>query len=184
MEVSEAIRQRRSLRGLKRFEVTDEILDALMEAAELAPSCANNQPWKYVFVKEEKKLEGIRKALSKGNYWAKRASLMITLVSKRDMDCVIRGRAYYKFSAGLSASRLILRAWDLGLVAHALAGYKPGIVRKVINLPKDLEIISLIAVGKHADNWKEILKEKHRVTEEKRPERKPRKETFFIDEYA
>mgnify|MGYP006294704131 CR=1 FL=1 len=184
MEVEDAIRERRSLRGFERFEVTDYILNSLKEAARLSPSCFNNQPWRYVFVTGEKKLKDIHEALTGGNYWAKNASIMVAVSSRKDLDCMIKGRNYYNFDCGLSASLLILRAWDLGLVAHPMAGYSPSKAKEILKIPDDQEVITLIAIGKHSNNWKEILNEKQWDHEENRPDRKKDSEIFFTDEYS
>jgi len=183
MEVEEAIKKRRSLRGFEKFEVTEEILKSLKEAAKLSPSCFNNQPWRYVFVTEEEKLNELHESLTSGNYWAKNASILVALTSKKDLDCMIKGRNYYQFDCGLSASLLILRAWDLGLVAHPMAGYSPSKAKEILNIPDDLEVITLIAIGKHSENWKKLLNEKQWDHERNRPERKHDGELFFMEEY-
>ncbi|MGA1821080.1 MAG: nitroreductase family protein [Thermoplasmatota archaeon] len=181
MEVGEAIRTRRSQRALASVEITDEIMDKLMEAGELAPSCMNNQPWRYVFIRSPDRLKEIHRAFNRGNYWAERASLVIVIFSKADHDCMIGDRIYYGFDTGLSASLIMLRAHDLGLVAHPFAGYKPEIAREILDIPEDMTIVAMIGIGRHADNPREILKEHHWEDEEVRPVRADRDQIFFID---
>ena len=57
LTVAEAIQQRRSIRSFKRIPVPDEMILEMLEAARLAPSASNSQPWRFVVVTdpEEKK---------------------------------------------------------------------------------------------------------------------------------
>jgi len=59
MEVSQAIQQRRSIRKFKQEVVPDELLHKILEAATLAPSGKNKQPWKFYVVQGEKRSEMI-----------------------------------------------------------------------------------------------------------------------------
>ena len=92
MNVSDAIHTRRAYRSLERVEITREIVEDLARHAQLSASCFNNQPWRYVFVYERDKLEEMYEALSRGNAWAKQASMIIVAFSKPDDDCQIRDR--------------------------------------------------------------------------------------------
>lgn len=125
MDVKEAIRNRRAYRSLEQVEITEELVRDLAECAQLSASCFNNQPWRYVFVYEPGKLKEMHAALSPGNERARNASMIIVVFSKRDDDCVIRDREYYLFDTGMATAFLILRATELGLVAHPIAGYSP-----------------------------------------------------------
>lgn len=181
MEVAEAIRTRRSKRALAPVEITDEILDKLMEAGELAPSCMNNQPWRYVFIRSPDRLREIHQTFNKGNYWAESASLIVVVFSKVDHDCMLGDRIYFGFDTGLSASLIMLRAHDLGLVAHPFAGFKPDTAKVILGIPDSMIVIAMIAIGRHADNPKEILREHHWEQEDLRPLRADRDQIFFID---
>ncbi|TRO47109.1 hypothetical protein E2P47_04925, partial [Candidatus Bathyarchaeota archaeon] len=64
MEVFEAIQKRHSVRSYLSDEVSSEKLEKLLEAARLAPSAGNIQPWHFIVVSEQQK----RKKLSKGRY--------------------------------------------------------------------------------------------------------------------
>ncbi len=49
MELREAIQKRRAYRALKPVEIKEDMVKKLVEMAALAPSCFNNQPWRFVF---------------------------------------------------------------------------------------------------------------------------------------
>lgn len=183
MSVINTIRNRRAYRSLVKTQITKELLDDLIEAARLAPSCFNNQPWRYVFVYDDRMLKKMHEALADGNVWATRASMIIAVLSKPDFDCQIYDRTYNLFDTGMATAFMILRATELGLVAHPIAGYSPKTVRKLLGIPEDMQVITLINVGKHDDKINDLLSDKQVADEKRRPERKPIEELFYFNKY-
>ncbi|MGC9307295.1 MAG: nitroreductase family protein [Thermoplasmatota archaeon] len=181
--VRDVIEQRRAYRSLAPVEITRELIEDLAECARLAPSCFNHQPWRYVFVHDEMMLEKMHGTLSNGNEWATRASMIIAVYCKEDDDCVIHDRRYYRFDTGLATAFLILRATELGLVAHPIAGYSPSKVSDILGIPADYQVITLVIVGRHADDINSLLTDKQRAAERERPERKPFDAVASINRY-
>ena len=171
MQVREVIETRRAYRSLAPVEITEDLINELATAARLAPSCYNNQPWRFVFVYDQVTLTRMHEALTQGNAWAKAASMIIAVFSKKGNDCIIHGREYYLFDTGLATAFLILRATELGLVAHPIAGYSPKKVREVLGIPDDMTVITLVIIGKHASTINPVLSDKQRKEEAARPER-------------
>lgn len=161
---------------MKEFDVTESLIEDLTESASLAPSCYNNQPWRYVFVYSDDKLEELYEALSEGNEWAENGSMIVAVHSNRENDCNINEREYHLFDTGISAGFMVLRAQELGLVAHPIAGYDEEKAKEILNIPEDDRLITLIVFGKH-DKGSSLAKE-----EAERPERKPIAELMNIDQ--
>lgn len=184
MEVRQAIRERRAYRSLESIDVTDDLIEDLAGSARLAPSCFNNQPWRFVFIRSPEMLARMHEALSSGNAWARAASLIIAVFSKPDDDCIIRDRIYHQFDCGLGAGFLVLRATELGLVAHPIAGFSPKKTREILGIPKDYQVITLIIVGERADKLNPDLSEQQIAREKRRPRRKKLTEFVFIDRYG
>jgi nitroreductase len=184
MEVKEAIQNRRAYRSLDPVEITEDLIKDLASSAQLSASCNNNQPWRFVFVYAPEMLKKMHDALSKGNEWVQRASMIIVILSKKDYDCIIGDRVYYQFDTGMATAFLILRATELGFVAHPIAGYSPKKTREILGIPDDLEVITLVNVGKHATTIHPVLSEKQAAIEKKRPERFPLEKFVFLNRYA
>lgn len=183
MDVKKAIAQRRAYRSLAPVEITEELIRDLAECAALSASCFNNQPWRFVFVYDPQVLERMREVMSKGNEWTFAASMIIVVLSKKEYDCVIRDREYYLFDVGMATAFMILRATELGLVAHPIAGYSPKKTREVLGIPDDMDVVTLVNVGKHADTISPVLSEQQVEAEERRPERLPLAEIAFLNSY-
>jgi len=180
MKFDDVVKKRRAYRLLEKIEITDEMIRELATAASLAPSCSNNQPWKYIFVKDEDVLEEMEDVLSEENDWAEESSLIIVPYSLAEEDCVIGKREYDQFDTGIATAFMILKATEMGLVAHPIAGFNPRKVKRLLDIPGEANLLSLIIVGKHADlkNYKQY--DRHEL-EENRPLRHELNKFVFID---
>jgi len=184
MELTEAIHRRRAYRSLDPAEIDEKLVRDLAEHAQLAASCFNNQPWRFVFVYDPEMLDKMKSVFSKGNEWCHYDSMIIAVFTKPDLDCQLKTRDYYLFDTGMAVAHLILRATDLGLVAHPIAGYSESKVKEILGIPDDMRVITLINVGKHREEMREVLSDRQRKDEQKRPERKPFDEFAYIDKYT
>jgi len=184
MDVIEAIRTRRARRALQTRPIEDEKVDALIEAARLAPSCNNNQPWRLVFVRGEEALAAVKAGMNKGNVWTTRSPLIIVVAAKDEDDCMLSDRRnYFLFGCGLAIGQLMLRATELGLIAHPIAGYDPVKVRAAVGIPEPYIIITTVICG-YPGGDDSLLSDKQKEIEKTRPERKPVGENVFLDKWA
>ncbi|KYC45542.1 MAG: malonic semialdehyde reductase [Candidatus Methanofastidiosum methylothiophilum] len=183
MEVKEAIYKRRAYRSLEYVEITPGIINSLAESARLSPSCFNNQPWRYIFVTDPEVLKNMHSALSTGNEWAKAASMIIVVFSKKENDCLIRDREYYLFDTGMATAFIILRATEMGLVAHPIAGYSPKKTREILGIPEEMNVITLVIVGKHSSEMNPLMTESQKEVEKERPERLGIDRIIYLNKY-
>jgi nitroreductase len=181
MDVEQAIDKRRAYRSLEPAEITEDLIRDLVRSAQLAPSCFNNQPARFVFAYDQDVLDELKSALSTGNKWAHAASMIIAVFSHKGSDCVIKPRVYYLFDAGLATAFLILRATELGLVAHPIAGYKESMAKEILGIAEEARLISLVVVGRKSDKISPVLSERQIQAEQKRPDRLPVEKVAFMN---
>lgn len=184
MSVKETITKRRAYRNIAPVPVTDDLIKDLAESASLAPSCFNNQPWRFVFVHKQPDLEKFRSAISTGNEWMFQGSMYVVAFSKPELDCRGKERDFFLFDTGMAMAFMILRATELGYVLHPTAGFDPAKVREILNIPVDMTIITVAAFGKKIPGVSDILNEKQKASEEKRPERLPIEKISFSGRYT
>ncbi|MFX0069218.1 MAG: nitroreductase family protein [Candidatus Hodarchaeota archaeon] len=184
MDVEQAIKERRAYRSLEPVKITEDLVKDLAESIQLAPSCYNNQPWRFVFVYEDEMLKKMHTALTPGNKWAQHASMIVAVFSRIDYDCQLRGRDYFLFDTGIATAYLVLRATELGLVAHPIAGYSEEVVKEVLNIPEDMKVITLVIFGKHTKEIADYLSENQAELERKRPERLPLGDFAYLNKYG
>lgn len=184
MEVAEAIRIRRARRVLSDKPLESEKVDALVEAMRLSASCFNNQPWRVTLCMGAEALPAIKTSLSKGNVWATRAPLIMVISARPPDDCQLGDkRDYFLFSSGLAVGQMELRATELGLVCHPIAGYDPVKAKQLLGIPEDYIVITLVIVG-YPSTDSSLLSDKQKAQELARPERKPIGENFFLDKWG
>jgi nitroreductase len=125
----------------------------------------------------------MHEALSAGNEWARAASMIIAVFTKPELDCLVKDRKYYLYDTGMATAAMILRATELGLVAHPIAGFSPKKTRQILNIPEEMEVITLIIVGKHSEEISPVLSEKQITAEKERPPRLPFSEFAYRNRY-
>lgn len=113
MDVTEAIRKRRSIRKYKKGAVIpDEHIQLMLEAAMMAPSAGNTRPWEFIVIRNR----GIMEKLTQINPYAKMlhtASAAIAICALPDEQTGICS-GFWPQDCGASAENLILQAQDLG----------------------------------------------------------------------
>ena len=78
---------------------------------------------------------------------------------------------------------MILRATELDLVAHPIAGYSPKKTREILNVPEDIDVITLVIVGKHSDKINPDMSDKQIADEKERHKRIPNESFVFHNNY-
>ena len=176
------IEKRRAYRAISANPIPDDVLNRIMEAAVIAPSCANNQPWRFVVVKEAAVLEQVKDNLSSGNYWAKTAPAIVAVCTREDLDAQLSaGRNYAFFDTGMAVANLLLQGVREGLHTHPVAGFNPLPIKEILKIPEDVVLLTLVILGYPGEV--SILSEKHMAAESAARERKPFDETVSSDRW-
>ena len=174
------INERRALRAISEKPVAAEVTERLLQAAVLAPSCANMQPWRFIVLNRRDTLETARKHLSGGNYWARKSPLIIAVVTRENLDARLSGnRDYAFFDTGMACMNLQLQAQKEGLISHPIAGFEATELRKDMGISEDYTLLTLIVLG-YPDNSGD-LNEKHRTAEEAPRSRRPLTDVTFYN---
>ncbi|MBY9010502.1 MAG: nitroreductase family protein [Candidatus Lokiarchaeota archaeon] len=181
MSVKEIIKERRSYRSLDPVEISKDLIEDLAEMARISPSCGNKQPWRFVFAYDKEVLKKLFTVLSSGNKWVEKASMIIGVFSEPKNDCIIGERLYYLFDTGMATAFILLRATELGLVAHPIAGFDETSAKEILGIPNAMRLITLVIVGKHSDIVNPVLSDSMKLGEKQRPPRKTIDEFIYID---
>ena len=149
--VLKAIRDRRSTVNFKSTPVTDENLNAILEAGRWAPSWTNTQPWRFIVVRDEKIKEKMSNAVSTFfKISVKEAPLCIAVCVNPEED------PFHFVEDGTTATQnMALAAQSLGLSTSwigvfSISDEKNSTERKVkeiLKIPKKWRLISILPVG-------------------------------------
>ncbi len=141
--------QRYAGRSISSKGLAKEVVDNLIEAARLTPSCFNKQPWRFLFLESDNALAKGREILASGNRdRADTAPLLVIGYAGREDDCRLPdGRDYYQFDLGMAVMNLMLAATEHGLAARPMAGFSTKKAAEVFNIDKAFDVLIVIAIG-------------------------------------
>lgn len=135
--------------------VAEEDLIALLEAARWAPSCFNDQPWRFIVCNKAADETSWQNAFStlaeKNRLWAKNAPVLILAVAMGNFNHNGNPNRWAMYDTGAASVSLCLQAVALGLSVHQMGGFDAGKAREVFNLPADCTPMAMMAVGYQGD---------------------------------
>jgi nitroreductase len=149
------VRQRTSCRAYIRKPVPRAHLELMLEAARLAPSACNRQPWRFAVAENE----DVRMRLVDEGFlagipmkWAADAGAIIALGMERStithrIAPKISGVDYPLLDLGIAGEHLVLQAEELGLGTCWIGWIRPKAVREIVQWPGSIEPVGLITVG-------------------------------------
>ncbi len=139
-----------SPRSMSGEEISHDDLMGLFEAARWAPSSYNNQPWRFIYAKRNtENWDRIYSLMVEGNkIWAKNASVLVVVVSRRDFEYNEKPARTYQFDAGSAWENLALEATSRGLATHAMQGFDYDKAKVDLEVPENFDVMTMIAIGK------------------------------------
>lgn len=156
--------------------VTQRQLQLMMEAARLAPSSYNEQPWYFIMCDRTTDEKAYQKALSTlveaNQKWAQNAPVLVVTVAASKSSHNDKGNRHGQYDSGAAAFGMMLEATSLGLMAHQMGGFDSNKARQVFGIPEDCVPMSVMAIGYSLDE-----------VQPKR-ERKPYSENFFSGQWG
>jgi nitroreductase len=153
MEFSELIKKRYSVRAYKPDPVEDEVLNQVLEAARLAPTAANRQPFQLIVIPTAGREAELNRIYRKD--WFVQAPLVICACAIPAQGWVrMDGKNYTDVDVAIVMDHLILAATSLGLGTCWIAAFDPTATREVLRLPDGVEPIVFTPLGYPADQPK------------------------------
>jgi len=122
--------KRQSKRAYLDREIPEDSLQSLLEKIRWSPSCANNQPWKLIFVIEKTQHAKFGEALARGNEWALKAPVLIAVCAKKEDDYNREDDpvTYYQFDCGLLVMSLLPIPDEFHVMCVISLGYEGPVV--------------------------------------------------------
>ena len=166
--------------------VTSQEITALCEAARWSPSCFGDEPWRYLVCDkntDESAWKKVLSALVPGNQeWAKNAPVLIVTASVPNFSQNDKPNRWSGYDTGAASISLCLQATAMGLMSHQMGGFDDKVLRESFNIPADIHIWSVIAIGHQAalDN----LTEEQLERELSPRKRRPVEQAFFMNKWS
>ena len=146
MQFTEVIRDRYSVRAYKPDRVEDEKLNTVLEAARLAPTAANRQPFQLLVIHTEGREEELNEIYDKP--WFVQPPLLICACGLPERGWTRRdGKSYVDVDVAIVMDHLILAAADAGLGTCWVGAFDSDAAREVLGLPETVEPIAFTPLG-------------------------------------
>lgn len=146
MELKEAISKRESVRDYESTPVPEDKLLKVLEAARLAPSGANRQPWKFVIVRDDNRRQELAKA-SGGQQHVGKAPVVIAAVATTPDNLMMCGVPGYAVDLAIAVDHITLAAVDEGLGTCWIGAFSQEKAREALEIPESCRIVALLTLG-------------------------------------
>jgi nitroreductase len=173
--VHQFISKRWSPCGFEDRDVSKRDLLSLFEAARWAPSCYNEQPWRYIVARrvEPREFEKVLSCLVEPNQaWAKESPVLALGVTSLRFSNNDAPNRHAFHDLGLATANLSMEATARNLFVHQMAGILPDRARELFGIPEGFEAVTGFAIGYLApdiDSLPPAIQERDRSPRTRRP---------------
>jgi nitroreductase len=172
MDLFETVEKRRSIRKFKPQKIPDQDLKKILEAARLAPSGGNRQPWCFIVVRENERKKALAVAAQNQMFIADADTIVVALgdAGEKSKTSTSTTRIPHIQDPMIAIEHMVLAATALGYGTCWIGAFNEEKVKEILKIPANLSVIALLPVG----------------TPDENPLPKPRKpfeEIFFKETY-
>lgn len=149
--INKILQKRKSVYAFSLNKIEKETIESLFEAARIAPSSSNMQPWRYIYgINGTSEFQKLFETLTDSNKrWVKDAPLLILSLAQVEYEYngkIVQNK-YAWHDTGLANMSIIIQAIDMGMVVHPMGGFNSETVKVNFSLPNVIEPLAMIAVG-------------------------------------
>jgi len=146
MEVMEAIRRRRSIRGFADRPVEEEKLAAVLEAGRLAPSARNMQEWRFVVVRDPELRQKLVAAANDQGFVGQAPVVIVGCGTECEyrMPC---GQPAFLIDVAIAMEHMALEAVEQGLGTCWIGAYKQQQIKQLLGIPTEAQVVCLLPLG-------------------------------------
>ena len=153
----EILVQRQSERGYSDKAVEPEKLSRCLEAARMAPSACNSQPWKFIVVDDPQLKDQVAGYTTSGplvpmNHFTRQAPLLVVIVRESPnltsrIGTMLKDKPYTLMDIGIVALQFCLQATAEGLGTCIMGWFNEKKVKKLLHIPKSKRAELIITLG-------------------------------------
>ena len=173
MDVFEAIQKRKSVRSYESTPVPVEKLRKVLEAARLAPSAGNAQPWQFIVVTDSDKRKKIAKGCRFGRFLAESPVVIVGCGNQKASP------SWHAIDTCIAMENLVLAATGEGLGTCWIGTFNEKDIKEMLKIPSHLKVVALLALGYPKKKLDILAKIVHLL----RPKKKLEK-IAYLEEYG
>jgi nitroreductase len=146
----------------KKMPSREELLD-ILEAARFAPSCFNEQPWRFVIGWRGGRLHDaiFANLTEKNQTWNRNTPILLVLIANQRFAHNGKDNFWANFDLGTAWGFLQVQAQQLGIATHAMGGFRKAQLHQDLSLREEELPVAVVAMGYYGDlsdlsaEWKE-----------------------------
>lgn len=155
-EFLKLVRQRTSCRDFDPDRpVPETLLFSCVEAARMAPSSCNSQPWRFILVRNLQKRQAVfQTARLPGinHQWLADAPVITALCAQKTLvphrlAPLVSKIPYHYLDAAIAGEHFVLAATAVGLGSCWIGWFREKRVKKILEIPRSIQVLALIALG-------------------------------------
>jgi len=150
------VQERRSIRRYIDRPVDRDKILVCLEAARLAPSADNAQPWRFLVLDDISLKQQFCDEVFTGIYsvskFAKKAPILIVILARLNIIAHRVGKQiqdiqFHLLDIGIAGEHIVLQAEELGLGTCWIGWFNTRKARKVLKIPREYKLVSLLSMG-------------------------------------
>jgi len=141
MDVFETIRIRRSIRRYRPEPIPSEKLEMIMEAARLAPSASNRQPWNFVVVQDRERKKALAKAANDQTFLGGAGAVVVAV---GDPESSAR---WHQKDTMIALEHMVLASTALGYGTCWIGAFDEDAVKSLLKIPAKMKVVALLPIG-------------------------------------
>lgn len=148
--LNQLFEKRYSPRSFSDRKIDSTTLHKILDAARLAPSSYNEQPWRFIYATKDQPEEYLRllSCLNEHNQgWANDAPVLMVGVAKKTFTANEKPNRHAWYDTGAAVSFMALKATEENIYMHQMAGFMPQKAQELLRIPQEYEPIVMIALG-------------------------------------
>ncbi len=147
--------------------LTEDQIQALVQAARWTPSSYNDQPWNFIFCDQFTNPEAYLKAVDSiyGQEWVESAPLLVIAVVRSNFLYNEEFNDWAEYDTGAAVLSMSLAATELGLMAHQIGGFDREQIQEDFNIPEGYTPITITAIGYESETPSETSRIRRSVEE-------------------
>lgn len=146
MAVLDVVKNRASIRRYGDRLIPGHALHSILEAARLAQSAANRQPWQFIVTTNTATKARLAEAAENQEFVGEAATVIICLADPRESAKVGPFEGFL-IDLAIAIENMALTAWDLGIGSCWIGAFDEEKVRKLLDVPDNLRVVSLLTLG-------------------------------------
>jgi len=149
MSFIDVILNRRSIRRYEKRDISEDVLQQILEAGRQAPSAANRQPFRFVVVKDHDILKNLCDNLI--NRFVKYAP--VAIVGCADIKSLLTGK-WAVVDTAIAMQNMVIAAWTLGIGSCWIGACNEEKVKELLKIPDKWKFVALVTLGYPAEQPK------------------------------